>query len=54
MGHTERNCSNRLRDAKGGKTLEGQFGEWMRVSPGRMGSIRKPFSVIEKGAEGRD
>lgn len=40
VGHVEKNCINRLTEAKRGTIVEGQYGEWLRANPSR-GEVSK-------------
>lgn len=46
--HFERDCSNRIRDAKKMKVLAGQYGEWLKADQQRVGSRRTTLRVQEK------
>lgn len=41
IGHQERSCERKVDDARGGKVVEGQYGNWLRVqgSGGGKGSV---------------
>lgn len=48
VGHFERDCSNRIRDAKEMKVLAGQYDEWLKADQQRVGSRRTTLRVPKK------
>lgn len=38
VGHFERACSHKLRDAKEGKLLAGQYGDWLKAEQPKVGN----------------
>lgn len=53
VGHFERDCSGRMRDAKTGQILEGQYGDWMRADQQRLGSRKTIYGGPDRAPQER-
>lgn len=44
IGHAEKICDRKIGDARTDSLCEGQYGQWLRVSPGKGGKREEPLN----------